>query len=160
MHNDLQWMVCTYSELSKDDLYAIFKLRIDVFVVEQNCPYNEIDGQDVLPGTLHYLGKCDGELCCYARTLSPMPGSQAVRIGRVVVAANRRGKGVASVLLTKIIADIKRENASQSISLSAQTAALALYKNLGFKEVSDPYLDDGIPHVDMLLSPHQTFSDS
>lgn len=153
MHSDLQWTVCSYNDLGKEDLYAVFKLRVDVFVVEQNCPYSEIDGQDVLPSTVHYLGKREGELCCYARTLGPSTDSQTVRIGRVVVASGQRRKGVASVLLKKIIDDIKRENANQSIGLSAQTAALALYKNLGFIAVSDSYLDDGIPHVDMLLGP-------
>jgi ElaA protein len=152
MDDDLQWVVCSYDELSKEDLYAIFKLRVDVFVVEQNCPYNEIDGQDSLKSTVHYLGKLDGKLCCYARRLGPEKVGESTRIGRVVVEASHRGKGIASVLLKKIIAEIRREDAGQFISLSAQTAALKLYSNLGFVEVSDSYLDDGIPHVDMSLS--------
>ena len=103
MGNNIHWTIGSFNELSKNDLYAMVKLRVDVFVVEQNCAYNEIDGQDDIDSTLHYLGRCDGEICCYARKLAAIEGSEAVRIGRVVVANKYRGAGLASILLKKLI---------------------------------------------------------
>ena len=152
MDNALSWVVSSFSNLTKCELYAMFQLRVAVFVVEQNCAYNEIDGQDHLSSTVHYLGYNDSELCCYARKLAPAEGCDAVRIGRVVVAQSHRGSGLATVLLQKMIADIVSANPQQSIELSAQTTALKLYQQFGFIKTSDMYLEDDIPHVDMLLS--------
>ncbi len=130
----------------------MLQLRVAVFVVEQKCAYNEIDGQDHLDSTVHYLGYDDSELSCYARKLAPVENSGTVRIGRVVVAHNHRGSGLATALLQKMIADIVSENPHQAIELSAQTEALKLYQQLGFVETSDMYLEDDIPHIDMLLA--------
>jgi len=152
MDRSLNWVVGSFDNLTKCELYAMFRLRVNVFVVEQNCAYNEIDGQDHLPSTVHYLGYDDSTLCCYARQLAPAEGSDAVRIGRVVVGQGHRGAGLATVLLQKIINDITAANAQQAIALSAQTVAVKLYQQLGFVIVSDEYLEDDIPHVDMLLS--------
>ena len=153
MVNSLSWTVSHYQNLTKCELYALLQLRVAVFVVEQNCAYNEIDGQDHLDSTVHYLGYRNSTLCCYARKLAAAGDSDAVRIGRVVVSEAHRGTGLATVLLQKLIADIASVNPQQSIALSAQAVALKLYQQLGFIETSDEYLDDGIPHVDMLLSP-------
>jgi len=153
MGNSLSWVVSPFSSLTKCELYAMLQLRVAVFVVEQNCAYNEIDGLDHLDSTVHYLGYNDSRLCCYARKVAPAESSDAVRIGRVVVAQSNRGSGFATVLLQKMIADIVDENPQQTIELSAQTTALMLYQQLGFIQTSDMYLEDGIPHVNMRLSP-------
>jgi len=153
MDQPISWTVARYSNLTKCELYAILQLRVDVFVVEQACAYNEIDGQDNLDTTQHYLGSCGSQLRCYARSLAPVQGSDAMRIGRVVVAREHRGKGLARQLLSKMVADLTLAHPQQPIALSAQTEALGLYKQLGFIETSEEYLDDGIPHVDMLLKP-------
>ncbi len=153
MDSSINWVVGTFRSLTKCELYAMFQLRVAVFVVEQNCAYNEIDGQDHLDGTVHYLGYKDAELCCYARKLAPSQHSDAVRIGRVVVAQNHRGSGLATHLLQKMIADNVSVYPQQFVALSAQTSALGFYQQLGFIETSAMYLEDDIPHVDMLLSP-------
>ncbi len=153
MDKPISWVVSSFTNLTKCELYAMLQLRVAVFVVEQNCAYDEIDGQDHLEGTVHYLGYDGSELCCYARKLSPAVGCDAVRIGRVVVGQGHRGLGLATVLLKKIIDDVVSANPEQAITLSAQTAAVKLYQQLGFIETSDMYLEDDIPHVDMLLSP-------
>jgi len=153
MQQPLSWTITQYQNLTKCELYAILQLRVDVFVVEQKCAYSEIDGQDNLDSTMHYLGLLGSQLCCYARTLAPAEGSDAMRIGRVVVTREHRGKGLAKQLLTKMISDIAASNPQQAIALSAQTDALGLYKQLGFVESSKEYLDDGIPHIDMLFLP-------
>lgn len=154
MDKTINWVVSSFANLTKCELYAMFQLRVAVFVVEQSCAYNEIDGQDNLDSTVHYLGYDSSGLCCYARKLEPAKGSDAVRLGRVVVAQAHRGSGLATTLLQKIIEEVVSANPQQAITLSAQTTAVKLYQQLGFIETSGTYLEDDIPHVDMLLSPN------
>jgi len=155
MVDNINWQVGNYEQLEKQDIYAMFELRVAVFVVEQQCAYNEIDGQDQLATTIHYLAYSDEQLCCYARLLAPAAGSDMVRIGRVVVSPDYRRLGLATKLMDKMIKDVSRVEPRRGIALSAQVEAMSLYKNLGFKSISAEYLDDGIPHIDMQLVPGQ-----
>ncbi len=138
--------VRTFDELDAAALYEILRLRVDVFVVEQNCVYRELDDLD--QGALHVC-LFDGEgLAAYLRVLSPVKAGVAV-IGRVVSKKRRRGYA-AAVLIAGIRAARERFGAKQ-IRLEAQTYAVSLYEKQGFRIVSAPFLLDGIEHVTMLL---------
>lgn len=130
------------------DLYALMKLRVDVFVVEQACPYPELDGKDV--DALHLRLLADGELLAAARILKPEGEDKPVKIGRVVVSPAHRGKRLGDSVMQEAIREAERLYPGRPIALSAQSHLERFYRSLGFLPVSDEYLEDGIPHVDML----------
>ncbi|WOT05490.1 GNAT family N-acetyltransferase [Shewanella youngdeokensis] len=147
------WKSLAFSELTLDELYDILKLRVDVFVVEQNCPYPELDNKDRQSQTQHLLGIDEqGTIQAYARVLAPGVSYPEVSIGRVIVAEASRGQGVAHTLMQKAISIAVRKWPEQNIQLGGQAHLTDFYQQLGFKPVSDIYLEDGIPHLDMLLS--------
>ncbi|WP_417763276.1 GNAT family N-acetyltransferase [Shewanella sp.] len=144
------WQTLSFAELSTAQLYELLQLRVDVFVVEQSCPYPELDGKDCLPATLHLLGTdSQGKLQAYARLVPPGVSYPELSIGRVVVAANARGQGHAQQLMQQAIAECARVWPQQAITIGAQQYLLAFYQSFGFKCVSTGYLEDGIPHIDM-----------
>jgi ElaA protein len=135
----------TFAMLSASDLYRILKLRCDVFVVEQHCPYPELDGRDPEPGTLHlWADAADGTVAAYLRVLTEPDGS--ARIGRVVTAAASRGRGLAGQLLAAALEHI---GPARPAVLDAQTGATGLYARYGFMVTGPAYDDDGIEHVPM-----------
>lgn len=135
-------------DLPARDLYALMKLRVDVFVVEQACPYPELDGKDV--AALHLRLLADGELLAAARILKPEGEDKPVKIGRVVVSPAHRGKRLGDSVMQEAIREAERLYPGRPIALSAQSHLERFYRSLGFLPVSDEYLEDGIPHVDML----------
>lgn len=136
-------------DLAPRDLYAMLKLRVDVFVVEQKCPYPEIDGRDV--DALH-LRLLDGDhLAASLRVLPPEAGDPAVHIGRVVVSPTHRGQKLGQRLMGEAVAFCQQRFPGAAVELSAQSHLLAFYASFGFVGVSDEYLDAGVPHVDMRL---------
>ncbi|WP_433223776.1 GNAT family N-acetyltransferase [Dactylosporangium sp. CS-047395] len=140
-------MISDFASLSAADLYRILKLRCDVFVVEQHCPYPELDGRDTEPGTLHlWLDAPDGSVAAYLRVLSD---GAVARIGRVVTAPSARGRGLAGSLLEAALGLV---DASADVVLDAQTVATGLYERHGFVTDGLPYDDDGIEHVPMRLT--------
>lgn len=149
----MQWNDYGFTELSTEQLYELIKLRIDVFVVEQNCPYPELDGKDCLADTRHLLG-CDkqGRIVAYARILAPGVSYPDASIGRVLVAESARGGGVAHQLMQNAIAVARAHWPVANIQIGAQKYLADFYQRQGFMQVSDVYLEDGIPHMDMLLS--------
>lgn len=149
--NDIQIIHKHYSELTVQELYELIKLRIDVFVVEQDCAYPELDGRDTEPDTIHSLAIHTGNVVGYARALNPMQDSAAFRIGRVVVAKDFRRTGLARNLMLEIIEQGNKLWPNRPIELSAQTVVIGFYQSLGFEKVSDEYLEDGIAHIDMRL---------
>ncbi|WP_432987196.1 GNAT family N-acetyltransferase [Dactylosporangium sp. CA-233914] len=139
-------MISDFASLSAAELYRILKLRCDVFVVEQHCPYPELDGRDAEPGTLHmWLDAPDGSVAAYLRVLRE-PGGEA-RIGRVVTAPASRGRGLAGQLLGAALEHI---GPARVAVLDAQTVATGLYQRFGFVVDGPAYDDDGIEHVPMV----------
>jgi len=145
----MNWELKAFNDLTNLELHDIFKLRTDIFVVEQNCPYPEIDGKD--PKSLHFMGKIDDEIVAYTRILPPGVSYNEPSIGRVVVAESHRGTGLGHELLKRSI-EISFANYGQSIKIGAQAHLEPYYGAAGFKKVSAEYLEDDIPHIDMLLS--------
>lgn len=130
-----------FADLGTATLYAILKLRVDVFVVEQRCIAPELDGRDGEPGTSHCWIEEDGEIIAYLRILAEPSGS---RIGRVVTASAKRRRGHASALLRYALA-----RATPPVVLHAQVHLKHWYARFGFEPVSAEFLEDGIPHLRM-----------
>jgi ElaA protein len=132
----------TFRDLDTTTLYAILKLRTDVFVVEQQCAYPELDGRDSEPGTRHVWIERDGEVRAYLRILRE---NEQERIGRVVTAKTARGSGLAGRLLTEAL-EIVGNRASV---LEAQAHLAGFYARFGYQPTGPEYLEDGIPHIPM-----------
>jgi ElaA protein len=136
-------------ELDVPTLYALLRLRVDVFVVEQACPYRELDGRDLEPGTRHlWLGPSRGEPVAYLRLLTEPDGT--ARIGRVCTAVKARGAGLSSVLVAAAL-DLVGDD--RPCVLDAQSYLVDFYRRFGFAPTGDEYVEDGIPHVPMLRPP-------
>ena len=134
-------------EFSAADLYDMLKLRVDVFVVEQHCPYPELDGND--KDCLHLRLLQGDDLLACARLWRPTPEHRP-RIGRVAVSPNHRGKRLGEALMREAIAEVEKRHPGERIEISAQSHLQKFYGSLGFEVISEEYLEDGIPHVDML----------
>ncbi|MCD4676709.1 MAG: GNAT family N-acetyltransferase [Desulfobacula sp.] len=148
---EIQWKIKSFNHLDKDELYELLKLRVDVFVVEQNCPYHEIDGKDRHPETLHLIGRNkDKELLAYLRILPPGLSFKQVSFGRVVVAKESRGQGISDAMLKIALDQINRTWPNENIRIGAQVYLKKFYESNGFEAVSKSYLEDGIPHIDMI----------
>ncbi|WP_299493238.1 GNAT family N-acetyltransferase [uncultured Shewanella sp.] len=148
----MNWKSVVFSQLTLNELYELLKLRVDVFVVEQNCPYPELDDKDRLTDSRHLMGMDDeGNIICYARILAPGVSYSESAIGRVLVKQAARGGGKATQLMRQAIDVALQSWPEHDIQLGAQAYLVGFYENLGFKTVSDVYLEDDIPHVDMRL---------
>lgn len=146
----LHWSTKRFDELDVHLLHHLLRLRTDVFVVEQQCAYAEIDGQDL--HALHVLGQQpDGALVAYARILPP-DADGLPHVGRVVVARELRNQGMGSRLMQEVLAALRKHHGSARSALAAQAHLLAFYQHIGYAPVGDPYPLDGIPHVDMVRS--------
>ena len=147
MEQNIKVVLSGLDELSPRDLYDMLKLRVDVFVVEQKCPYPELDGKDL--DALHLRLLSGKQLVGSARIRKPAKTDPAARIGRVVVAPEHRGKKLGDRLMVEAIAQCGRLYPESPIKLSAQSQLLRFYESFGFVPVSEEYLEDEIPHVDM-----------
>ena len=136
-----------FHELTLDELYRLLRLRVAVFVVEQNCPYPELDGRD--QRAVHVWLEDEEGLQAYLRVMDRGVESEHVSIGRVI-AVKRRG-GIGSRLLREGIRVAREVFNAESIYLEAQAYARRFYERQGFRQISDEYVDDGIPHIQMLL---------
>ncbi|MCC4605567.1 GNAT family N-acetyltransferase [Xanthomonas campestris] len=147
----LQWQSLRFAQFGTAQLYALLKLRTDVFVVEQRCAYPELDGKDTDPGVLHLLGTTDsGELAAYLRVLPPGLSYPEPSIGRVVIGRAFRGRGLAHALMQHGLQLVHAHWPGSAIRLGAQAHLQAFYAAHGFAPASAPSLEDGIPHLDML----------
>lgn len=140
----MEIFVKKFGELTSYDIYEILRLRVDVFVVEQACPYPEIDGRD-LDATHIYL-EDSGEILAYARFYEE---DGQVHLGRVI--AKKRRKGLGTLILKEAIEEAKKFYQAKEIHIEAQTYAKSLYEKAGFAQISQPFLLDGIEHVKMVL---------
>jgi len=148
----IEWELKVFDRLDTDELYDLLKLRVDVFVVEQNCAYPELDEKDRHPDTLHLTGRNEkGKLVAYLRILPPGLSYNKPSIGRVVVSKESRGQGFCHTLIKKAVEQAGRNWPDQGIKIGAQVYLEAFYQSYGFEKVSEPYLEDGIPHLDMVL---------
>ena len=137
--------------LTAGEFHDVMKLRVDIFVVEQNCPYPEIDGKD--PEALHMRLRDETGLFGYARLFAPEAPSGQARIGRVIVAATHRGQNMGRAVMREALAACETNWPNAEIAISAQAHLKAFYASLGFAVISEEYLEDGIAHVDMLRKP-------
>ncbi|HLZ66077.1 MAG TPA: GNAT family N-acetyltransferase [Aliidongia sp.] len=144
MSEQFRWR--TFETLSTTELYALLRLRSDVFVVEQNCVFGDIDGKD--QQALHLLALVDDVLGGYLRVFPPAE-ERAARIGRVVVAPTCRATGLGRRLMAEALDEIARRLGPVPVELSAQAHLERFYGGFGFVRVSDDYLEDGILHCDM-----------
>ncbi|EWH14594.1 N-acetyltransferase GCN5 [Cellulophaga geojensis KL-A] len=142
-------IVCvkSFNELTTKDLYAVLQLRSEIFVVEQNCVYQDIDGKDF--NALHVLGFKNDKLVAYTRIFKPGDYFKEASIGRVVVKKSERQHKYGYSIMEASIAAVKEHLQQTTIKISAQKYLLKFYNNLGFKEDGGEYLEDGIPHMAM-----------
>lgn len=141
----------TFKELELDELYEILRLRAEIFVVEQNCVYNDLDDMD--KSAVHLFLKKDGEIVAYSRLLKPGTRFSEYSIGRVVVKQSERRTGLGIELMNEAKNFILREWKTTKIKISAQKYLRKFYEDLGFEIVTDEYLEDGIPHFGMIFQP-------
>jgi len=148
--NNIQWNIKTFQELTVVQLFEVLKLRVNVFVVEQQCAYPELDDYDRHVETRHLSGRNDvGELIAYARLLPSGLRYAEVNLGRFVVKAEWRKKGIGHQLLQAALKEVSRCWPETPIRISAQEYLQTFYAQYGFVRVSEVYLEDGIPHVEM-----------
>jgi ElaA protein len=144
----LETQVKTFSELSLKELYRILQLRSEVFVVEQDCVYQDLDGKD--EKALHVLGIKNNQIIAYTRIFKPGDYFKESSIGRVVVAKNERQYKYGYDVMNASINAIKNHYSETKIKISAQAHLKNFYNNLGFHEIGEGYLEDGIPHIAMI----------
>ncbi|PXF64663.1 GNAT family N-acetyltransferase [Kangiella spongicola] len=145
----MQFKLKSWAELEKSELYQLLQLRAQIFVVEQECAYQDLDGQD--PEALHLLASDEHQtLVAYARLYeTQIDTKDYVAIGRVCTAEAYRGQGISRQLMQQAISYIE-SNQKKPITVSAQAYLEQFYQSLGFATVSEPYLEDGIPHIRMI----------
>ncbi|MCA1778793.1 MAG: GNAT family N-acetyltransferase [Xanthomonadaceae bacterium] len=146
----LDWRLRRFDELPSRQLYAILAARLEVFVVEQNCPYQDLDGLDSIARHLS-AWTSRGELAAYARILPPETRFEQPSIGRVLTVFPRRRSGLGIELMHRAIAAAAEAFPGHDVRISAQRYLQEFYRRLGFEIDSQPYLEDGIPHVEMQL---------
>ncbi|MBR7199893.1 GNAT family N-acetyltransferase [Pseudomonas sp. 14A] len=145
----IEWICKHHSDLGKEQLYALLKLRSDVFVVEQKCAYPDLDGQDLEGDTHHLMGWEDDQLMAYLRLLDPESQGGDVVIGRVITAPAGRGKGLGHEMMEQALKQAEKHWPQVPIYLSAQAHLQGYYGRYGFVVAGEEYLEDGIPHIGM-----------
>ena len=140
----MEIIIRRFNELSVDELYRILKIRVDVFVVEQNCPYEELDNMD--QEAIHLYLMEDNKIKAYLRIIDE---DDHAKIGRVI--SMDRHKGYGTIIMKKAIDVCKDELHKDKIKIEAQTYARKFYENIGFVQTSKPFLLDGIEHIEMML---------
>ena len=141
------WKQKKWEELNKKNLHEILLVRSEVFVVEQNCVYQDIDNKD--PKAIHLYGKIKNKIVAYSRIFNEGDFYKEISFGRALVLKNQRGKGLGNELVQKSIEIIKGNWPNKKVKISAQAHLNNFYKKHGFIEKGKEYLEDGIPHVSM-----------
>lgn len=143
----MDFTIKEFSQLSARELFEVYKLRGQVFVVEQNCAYQDVDDKDL--GAIHILFYNKQVLIGYSRILPSFAAYQEPSIGRVVLAKEFRGKGFGKILMKQSLQQTLELFKDQDIVISAQTYLTRFYEDLGFKTEGEGYLEDDIPHIKM-----------
>ena len=144
---EIQWKIKPFETLSTNELYDILRLRSEIFVVEQNCVYLDLDGKDKL--ALHLFGEFEGKIVAYSRLFKAGITFDNASIGRVVVDANYRDRKWGHDLMREAIAGIQSHFGESKITIGAQLYLKKFYESHGFVQTSDMYLEDDIPHIEM-----------
>lgn len=145
----ITWQTKAFKDLTVDEFFEIIQLRTAIFVVEQNCPYQDVDEKD--RKSFHLFGKTPkGQLVAVSRILPPGVSYQEISIGRVALKKEYRGKGIADEMMKESFQFIENHFGKQAIRISAQHYLLNFYNTHGFTQVGEIYLEDNIPHVEML----------
>ncbi len=144
---NLEWKIKRFETLSTKELYTLLQLRAEVFIAEQNCVYQDIDGKD--EKALHLIGEDNGEVVAYARLFKPHDYFEQASIGRVVVKETSRANKLGHILMREAIQVIKSHFDQRKITISAQLYLKKFYESHGFIQTSDMYLEDDIPHIEM-----------
>jgi ElaA protein len=147
----ITWQLKPFVDLTTIQLYQLLKLRVDVFVVEQQCPYPELDDKDHQKGVYHLLGYDGDQLVACTRLLPKGISYPSVSMGRVAISADHRGGGIGHQLLEESLKSCQSLWPDESIEIGAQEYLAAFYTQHGFVKTSDTYLEDDIPHIDMKL---------
>lgn len=143
----MKTIIKQFCDLNNYDLYELLKLRQDVFIIEQACIYPELDDKDY--ECMHVMIKDDDEIIAYARVLDKGVAGKDVMIGRVI--SKYRGQGIGAMVLEAAIEVARNHYHASCVRLEAQTYAIGFYEKKGFKVCGDEFLEDGIPHVPMVL---------
>ena len=144
----MNWKIKKFNELTVEEMYKILVLRNEVFIVEQECPYLDCDNKDLQ--SYHLFAEENGEIVSYLRVLEKGVSYDEISIGRVAVKKNYRGNGISREMMLKAIEFIENELLETTIKIQAQAYLINFYSSLGFEAVSEEYLEDNIPHIDML----------
>ena len=144
---EIHWKIKSFEDLSVHELYAILRLRSEIFVVEQNCVYLDLDGKD--KKGLHLLGEFEGKIVAYSRLFKPGISFDNASIGRVVVDAHYRDRKWGHELMQEAIAGIQLHFGENKITIGAQLYLKKFYESHGFIQTSEMYLEDDIPHIEM-----------
>lgn len=145
-----QWEIKTFEQLSVAEVYEILRVRQEIFVVEQNCPYQDVDGLDNVSWHLFNKEQESGNILAYLRITFAGHKYSETSIGRVLTTQQARGKGLGKVLIEEAMGFLNKELPGQSIRISAQLYLQKFYEDFGFKVVSEPYDEDDIPHIEMV----------
>ena len=146
----ISFKIKRFNELSTSELYSLLQLRSEVFVVEQNCVYQDVDGKD--NKAIHVLGYFDTELAAYSRLFDKGIYFEEASIGRVVVSPKHRDKKLGHDLMQVSIAAVNEHFKEHNITISAQEYLKKFYESHGFVQTSEMYLEDDIPHIQMKKS--------
>lgn len=144
----MEYKIKAFEELNTRELYSILRLRSEIFVVEQNCVYQDLDNKDL--SGYHLMAIDNNELVAYLRVLPKGVSYKEISIGRFVVRKDYRRKNLGLELLNKALRFIEEDLKEKEVRISAQVYVKELYKKAGFIEASEEYLEDNIPHVEML----------
>jgi len=143
----LKWSIKPFEALSVHELYDLLRLRSEIFVVEQNCVYLDLDGKDKV--ALHLFGEFEGKIVAHARLFKAGISFDNASIGRVVVDANYRDKKWGHELMREAIAGVFLHFGESQITIGAQLYLKKFYESHGFVQISEMYLEDDIPHIEM-----------
>lgn len=141
-----------FDEFSNTELYAVLKLRAEIFIVEQECAYLDTDDYD--QEAIHVCGSIGEELIAYTRLLKPGIKHQGASLGRVITKSNFRRKGYGGAIMAKAIKNCREFWPGFPIRISAQEYLEKFYTDLGFTKLSKPYMEDGMPHIAMVMQTH------
>lgn len=146
--SNIIWKIKTFEEFTVPELYQVLKSRIDVFVIEQNCPYPDLDNYD--QKAIHIWAEENGEVLAYCRIFDKGIKYHETSIGRVLTTEKGRGKSLGKLLIQYAVETIENRFHTSAIRISAQDYLLKFYANFGFEDTGKKYLEDDIPHTEMV----------
>jgi ElaA protein len=147
----MEWIGKEFGDLSAEELYTILRLRSDIFVVEQNCVFLDMDDKD--QGSYHLMGWKGGQLAAYSRILPAGISYVESSIGRIVTSRSARREGIGRTLVQQSISLLYTLHGKRAIRIGAQYYLKKFYESFGFQQTGGIYIEDGIEHIEMLLSP-------